>query len=94
MRGLYLCALCEAHKLRIIKLRHKFSYILVRTRPQIYNTCQEELSSRISCVLSFHNERIMSILRYFNPSSTLPTPSETGIGVTATVEANAAVQKE
>ena len=36
----------------------------------------------------------MSILQYFKPSSSLPTPSETGIGDIATDEENAAVQKE
>ena len=35
----------------------------------------------------------MSILSYFKPSSMIPSPSDTGIGVVATKEANEAVRK-
>ena len=34
----------------------------------------------------------MSILRFFKPSSTLPTPQDTGLGERATESANTAVQ--
>ena len=34
----------------------------------------------------------MSILRFFKPSSTLPTPQDTGLGKRATESANTAVQ--
>ena len=79
MRGINLCALYEAHKRRIIKVRRTF-FVPVRTHPQIYNTRQV-------C----HSD---VILQFFKPSSTLPTPGETGIGVLAMDEANTAVQRE
>ena len=36
----------------------------------------------------------MSILQYFHRKTPLPTPQQTGIGVQATNEANAAVERE